>query len=98
MIEVHLKFYTIVFIYIVFPEGAAWTAAKTREMLSNHTAWVDIIYKLKNVRTTGCNSRSRDRTGMLPSVCVARKVRVSRSFGEATLMRCDSSVFCWSEE
>ena len=26
MIEVHLKFYTLVFIYVVFLEGAAWTA------------------------------------------------------------------------
>lgn len=25
MIEVHLKFYTLVFIYVVFLEGAAWT-------------------------------------------------------------------------
>lgn len=44
MIEVQLKFYTLVFIYVVFLEGAAWTAGglcknptKTREMLCNHT-------------------------------------------------------------
>lgn len=80
------KFYTIIFIYVVFLEGAARPAAKTREMLSNPTAKVGVIYKLKNVRTTGCKSRPRDGSGMLPSVCAARKVQVSRSLGEATLM------------
>lgn len=29
MTEVHLKFYTLVFIYVVFLEGAAWTAERS---------------------------------------------------------------------
>lgn len=77
MIEVHLKFYTLMFIYVVFLEGAAWTAEglcsknpimKQRpEMLCNHTEGLI----LSTLLTIGLWAE--------------------------TLMRCDSSVLCWSE-